>query len=68
MVVGLPEDIIRQQVDPALHPTIPVAAGGMSTTDAEALAGALALSKKPLFVTGGNDWTQEAARPAHRMA
>jgi acetolactate synthase-1/2/3 large subunit len=61
VVVGLPEDIIRQQVDPALHPTIPVAAGGMSTTDAEALAGALALSKKPLFVTGGNDWTQAAA-------
>ena len=34
VVVGLPEDIIRQQIDPALHPTIPVAAGGMSTTDA----------------------------------
>ena len=61
VVVGLPEDIIRQQIDPALHPTIPVAAGGMSTTDAEALATALANSSKPLFVTGGNDWTQEAA-------
>lgn len=61
VVVGLPEDIIRQQVDPALHPAIPVATGGMSSTDAEALAGALAHSTKPLFVTGGNDWTQEAA-------
>jgi acetolactate synthase-1/2/3 large subunit len=61
VVVGLPEDIIRQQVDPALHPTIPVASGGMSTTDAEALATALAHSSKPLFVTGGNDWSHEAA-------
>jgi acetolactate synthase-1/2/3 large subunit len=61
VVVGLPEDIIRQQVDPAPHPIIPVASGGMSTTDAQALATALAHSSKPLFVTGGNDWTQEAA-------
>src|SRR4029453_5888089 len=61
VVVGLPEDIIRQQVDPAPHPIIPVASGGMSTTDAQALATALEHSSKPLFVTGGNDWTQEAA-------
>jgi acetolactate synthase-1/2/3 large subunit len=61
VVVGLPEDIIRQQIDPALHPAIPVAAGGMSRTDAAALEAALAASSKPLFVTGGNDWTQEAA-------
>ena len=56
VVVGLPEDIIRQQVDPALHPTIPVAAGGMSTTDAEALAGALAIPRSrclsPAATTG----------------
>ncbi len=61
VVVGLPEDIIRQQIDPALHPAIPVAAGGMSSTDAAALETALAESSKPLFVTGGNDWTQAAA-------
>jgi acetolactate synthase-1/2/3 large subunit len=61
VVVGLPEDIIRAQIDPALHPAIPVAAGGMSRTDAGALAEALAQAKRPLFVTGGNDWTQDAA-------
>ena len=44
VVVGLPEDIIRQQIDPALHPAIPVAAGGMSSTDAAALEAALAES------------------------
>ena len=61
VVVGLPEDILRQLVDPTLHPAIPVAAGGMSSSDAAALKAALASSNKPLFVTGGNDWTQAAA-------
>lgn len=61
VVVGLPEDVIRQQVPARLHPPIPVAAGGMGAADAEALEAALAASSKPLFVTGGNDWTQDAA-------
>ncbi|WP_104181953.1 thiamine pyrophosphate-dependent enzyme [Arthrobacter sp. B0490] len=61
VVIGLPEDVIRKQIDPTLHPRIPVATGGMTTTDSEALAEALAASTKPLFVTGGNDWTQEGA-------
>jgi acetolactate synthase-1/2/3 large subunit len=61
VVVGLPEDILRQHINPALHPVIPVAAGGMSGSDSAALKAALAGSSKPLFVTGGNDWTQEAA-------
>ncbi|MFC9336242.1 thiamine pyrophosphate-dependent enzyme [Arthrobacter sp. NPDC057009] len=61
VVVGLPEDIIRQQIEPALHPTIPVATGGMTSFDAKAVAAALMYSSKPLFVTGGNDWSQAAA-------
>ncbi|WP_427004961.1 thiamine pyrophosphate-dependent enzyme [Pseudarthrobacter sp. H2] len=61
VVVGLPEDVIREQIDPELHPPIPVATGGMTTADSEALAAALARSRKPLFVTGGNDWTQDGA-------
>ena len=61
VVVGLPEDVIRQQVPARLHPPIPVAAGGLGSADAAALEAALAASSKPLFVTGGNDWTQDAA-------
>ncbi|WP_364744581.1 thiamine pyrophosphate-dependent enzyme [Arthrobacter sp. LAR12-1-1.1] len=61
VVVGLPEDVIRQDIDSTLHPPIPVATGGMTTADSGALATALAASTKPLFVTGGNDWTQEGA-------
>lgn len=61
VVVGLPEDVIRQDIDSTLHPPIPVATGGMTTADSGAIAAALAASTKPLFVTGGNDWTQEGA-------
>ena len=57
--VGLPEDVIRMHVDPTPHPVIPVAPGGMTVTDWKALRDALMESEKPLFVTGGNDWTQE---------
>lgn len=59
VVVGLPEDVIREMVDPALHPVIPVASGGMTVTDWKELKNALKESTKPLFVLGGNDWTQE---------
>ncbi|WP_306962371.1 thiamine pyrophosphate-dependent enzyme [Arthrobacter bambusae] len=61
VVVGLPEDVIRHQIPAELHPPIPIASGGMTTIDSDALAKALAASSKPLFVTGGNDWTQECA-------
>ncbi|MEV7634884.1 thiamine pyrophosphate-dependent enzyme [Pseudarthrobacter enclensis] len=61
VVVGLPEDVIRQQIPSELHPPIPVATGGMTTMDSDALTAALTSSSKPLFVTGGNDWTQEGA-------
>ncbi len=61
VVVGLPEDVLRQAVPVTIHPPIPVATGGMTAADAEALRAALAASSSPLFVTGGNDWTQEGA-------
>lgn len=59
VVVGLPEDIIREMVDPTQHPIIPVAPGGMTVTDWKQLKAALEESTKPLFVVGGNDWTAE---------
>lgn len=59
VVVGLPEDIIQQEIDAAIHPKIPVANGGMTVNDWKALKGALLEAEKPLFVVGGNDWTQE---------
>ena len=61
VVVGLPEDIIREQVDPTLHPVIPVAPGGMTLTDWKALQGRPGGSREAAVCPGGNDWTQEAA-------
>lgn len=61
VVVGLPEDIIKAQIDAALHPPIPVATGGMTVQDWKALREALSAAEKPLFVTGGNDWTHAGA-------
>lgn len=61
VVVGLPEDIIQQEIDATIHPRIPVATGGMTVTDWKAVKSALLAAEKPLFVVGGNDWTQEGA-------
>ncbi|MEW1819216.1 thiamine pyrophosphate-dependent enzyme [Arthrobacter sp. NPDC080031] len=61
VVVGLPEDVIQQLVPNELHPPIPVAGGGMTGTDIAALTTALEASTKPLFVTGGNDWSVSGA-------
>ncbi len=61
VVVGVPEDVLRQSVPVVAHPPIPRALGGMTGADAGLLRDALAASSKPLFVTGGNDWDTESA-------
>ncbi|RRJ88852.1 acetolactate synthase [Gulosibacter macacae] len=61
VVVGLPEDIIKMEVDGAIHPYIPVASGGMTVEDWKSLRQSLLESEKPLFVFGGNDWTHAGA-------
>ncbi|QUY61970.1 Acetolactate synthase isozyme 2 large subunit [Gulosibacter molinativorax] len=62
VVVGLPEDVIKEIVDGRVHPQIPVATGGMTVTDWKSLRDSLLESERPLFITGGNDWTDGAAR------
>ncbi|WBL20075.1 thiamine pyrophosphate-dependent enzyme [Citricoccus sp. NR2] len=61
VVVGLPEDVIKVEVENQLHPQIPIAGGGMTVTDWKALHDALRNAEKPLFITGGNDWTRDGA-------
>ncbi|WP_029089030.1 thiamine pyrophosphate-dependent enzyme [Brevibacterium album] len=61
VVVGLPEDVIREAHEDLVHPQIPVATGGMTVEDWKALHAALQTSERPLFVFGGNDWTHETA-------
>ncbi len=61
VVVGLPEDVLRESVPVSVHPAIPVARGGLTQDDSDALLAALQEAEKPLFVTGGSDWTPEAS-------
>lgn len=61
VVVGLPEDVITHEIADAVHPALMVADGGVSRADATALSEALARAERPLFITGGNDWTTESA-------
>ena len=62
VVVGLPEDILLEAHDSVVHPPIPIATGGMTVTDWKALKSALTRAKRPLFVFGGNDWTNPTAQ------
>ncbi len=62
VVVGLPEDVLTGAAGAELHPEIPVANGGITPEDVTVLTEALAGAERPLFVTGGNDWTPRAAR------
>lgn len=66
VVVGLPEDIIREAHEDIVHPEIPIATGGMTVQDWKALRSALDGADRPLFVFGGNDWTHEAAETLTR--
>ncbi|MGO1319765.1 MAG: thiamine pyrophosphate-dependent enzyme [Galactobacter sp.] len=61
VVIGLPEDVLREQVHAPIHPVIPVATGGMTVTDWKSLKAALEEAERPLFVFGGNDWSTEGA-------
>ncbi|WP_349828864.1 thiamine pyrophosphate-dependent enzyme [Brevibacterium litoralis] len=61
VVVGVPEDIIKEPNDGVLHPVIPVANGGMTVTDWKELKKGLSEAERPLFVFGGNDWTSAGA-------
>ena len=45
-----------------VHETTPAAPGGMTVEDWKSLHAALKESRKPLFITGGNDWTDEGAQ------
>ncbi|MCQ9366957.1 thiamine pyrophosphate-binding protein [Brevibacterium sp. 50QC2O2] len=62
VVVGVPEDILRMGNDGVIHPTIPVAEGGMTVDDWKALNASLSRAERPLFVFGGNDWDTDTAQ------
>ncbi len=66
VVVGLPEDVIRQRVPRLPQSVLPIADGGMTSHDLEELEHALNEARRPLFVTGGSDWDPGTAQALTR--
>lgn len=58
VVVGLPEDVLRQIGPSENHPMLPVAAGAVGQDDLDYVRRQLLSATRPLVVTGGNDWSQ----------
>lgn len=68
VVVGLPEDIIREEFTRELQPVLPVAQGAVGQDELAALTAALASAKKPLLFVGGQNWDSEASRQLTHFA
>ncbi len=61
VVVGLPEDMLRDSAKVAVPPFAKPVQGGMSASDANQIAAMLDGAKTPFVIVGGETWT-EAAR------
>ncbi len=68
VVLGLPEDVLKQAFTGAVHPPIPVSEGAVSPEDLEHLRAALAASDTPLLFVGGERWTPAASAAITRFA
>lgn len=68
VVVGLPEDIIKQEFHGQLHPVIPIAEGAVSDDKLDIVVNALSIAKKPLIFAGGQNWTTEASAQLTKFA
>ncbi|WP_201509255.1 thiamine pyrophosphate-dependent enzyme [Psychrobacter alimentarius] len=68
VVVGLPEDIIKQEFHGQLHPVIPIAEGAVSNDKLDIIVNALSTAKKPLIFVGGQNWTTETSAQLTKFA
>ncbi|MEN6668775.1 thiamine pyrophosphate-binding protein [Psychrobacter sp. B38] len=68
VVVGLPEDIIKQEFHGQLHPVIPIAEGAVSDDKLDIIVDALSTAKKPLIFAGGQNWTTETSAQLTKFA
>ena len=68
VVVGLPEDMLEEEIAaPAAHRYQPSQAR-MTTDDAKAVTDALGSAKNPVMIVGGGGWSADAARLARRFS
>ena len=68
VVVGLPEDIIKQEFHGQLHPVIPIAEGAVSDDKLDIIVKVLSTAKKPLIFAGGQNWTTETSAQLTKFA
>ncbi len=61
VVVGLPEDVIRQPFDGVPVDPWPVSDGALGAAELRELGGLLAAAQRPLVMTGGNEWSPAGA-------
>jgi acetolactate synthase-1/2/3 large subunit len=68
VIVGLPEDVLVEEVEvPDVRP-LPVPSGSVSAADIAALGTLLEQATAPLVVVGGSRWTAETSRKLARWA
>ena len=68
VVVGLPEDMLRDRVEAAVPTFADPVQGGLSASDAAAISDMLAEAKRPLIIAGGETWTDAARTNLARFA
>ena len=61
VVVGLPEDVIREPFHGTHVTPLPVAQGAVDAADLRELQALLSSARQPLVVTGGNAWSATGA-------
>jgi len=68
VVIGLPEDMLRDEIDHV--PTLPYqpAQARLAPEDASAIIAALSQAKRPLMIVGGGDWSAQVAVAARAFA
>ncbi|WP_367107418.1 thiamine pyrophosphate-dependent enzyme [uncultured Psychrobacter sp.] len=68
VVVGLPEDIIKQEFHGQIYPVIPVSKGCVSDDQLNLILDKLSKAEKPLMFVGGQNWTCESAKQLTKFA
>jgi acetolactate synthase-1/2/3 large subunit len=61
VVIGLPEDVIREPFDGPHRDPLTVAEGAVGAADLAELGALLGSAERPLVVTGGNQWSPAGA-------
>ncbi|MDJ0339711.1 thiamine pyrophosphate-binding protein [Cryobacterium sp. PH31-O1] len=62
VVIGLPEDVLVQQVGATTAPLRPVASATPSAAEIAAVTERLAAAQHPLIIVGGDGWNDETGR------